>query len=419
MSGIRRRKTAQRTRARNPGHHREKIRAIKIQPSQALGSLSRTHSRASSQKTRPPAQAARYVLSADPRKVASQNKRRERDPGQPAPLDRRKRGPEQKTGGHSRDHAMARHPVVSAWPSAIECVSCSGAASEVMSDTSIKGEEVDNFTGRVIAIAGGEDGETVGFGCRPQIGRSLPGERFDRWQAGDRHSGSIILDGKKVVRSPRWQIRWQAARETLPADGSACRRAPPMPRLTKSRNPTSPLTGFPGNPKTRAGGRSPRGGPTPNQSGLPGLRRDLVKDTIAHPEHPGPPEPDRAAPAETPPVMTRISASSPRPGSRPADPEGRARSAVPARGRPPRSPGPGAAAAFELRIWPGPGTWPGSTSSSPVGTIATCGRGTTWTSVRPTDARTPAAPAAGSTRAPQRPRRPASRGREPASFGRP
>ena len=35
--------------------------------------------------------------------------------------------------------------------------------------------------------------------------------------------------------------------------------------------------------------------------------------------------------------------------------------------------------AFELRIWPGPGASPGSTSSSPVGTIATRGRGTTLT----------------------------------------
>ena len=44
--------------------------------------------------------------------------------------------------------------------------------------------------------------------------------------------------------------------------------------------------------------------------------------------------------------------------------------------------------AFELRIWPGPGLWPGSTSSSPVETTATLGR-TTRGRATPTDASTP------------------------------
>ena len=39
--------------------------------------------------------------------------------------------------------------------------------------------------------------------------------------------------------------------------------------------------------------------------------------------------------------------------------------------------------AFELRIWPGPGVSPGSTSSSPVGTIETRGRGMTWSVALP------------------------------------
>ena len=45
--------------------------------------------------------------------------------------------------------------------------------------------------------------------------------------------------------------------------------------------------------------------------------------------------------------------------------------------------------AFELRIWPGPGTWAGSTSSSPVGKMASVGLGMTRTRVRPTDASSP------------------------------
>ena len=45
--------------------------------------------------------------------------------------------------------------------------------------------------------------------------------------------------------------------------------------------------------------------------------------------------------------------------------------------------------AFELRIWPGPGTWSGSTSSSPVGKMASVGLGMTRTRVRPTEASSP------------------------------
>src|SRR5829696_4500398 len=52
---------------------------------------------------------------------------------------------------------------------------------------------------------------------------------------------------------------------------------------------------------------------------------------------------------------------------------------------------------FESRIWPGPSGSPGSTSSSPVDTTITCGRGWTGTTLRPTEASIPTA-AGSSTR---------------------
>ena len=50
-----------------------------------------------------------------------------------------------------------------------------------------------------------------------------------------------------------------------------------------------------------------------------------------------------------------------------------------------------AATVYELasRIWPGPGAWPGGTTSLPVARIATRGRRTTATSIHPTAASMP------------------------------
>ena len=145
------------------------------------------------------------------------------------------------------------------------------------SETSLcHGKEVDNFTWCVIAIAGGEDGKAVGAGRGPQIGRALTRPAF-RSTAGRAASVTRVdhPGWEKVVRSPRCANRLSSrTRDPAGRAAAACRPATDRPS-DEQKKPTRPLTGLPGSPKTSAGGRSPRGGPIPNQSGLPGLRRTL------------------------------------------------------------------------------------------------------------------------------------------------
>ena len=73
--------------------------------------------------------------------------------------------------------------------------------------------------------------------------------------------------------------------------------------------------------------------------------------------------------------------------------------------------------ALESRIWPGPSGSPGSTSSSPVETTATRGRGSTGTAWRPTEASMPTA--AGSTTRPRSSTTVPARTSSPASRTKP
>ena len=276
MSGICRRNTAQRAEARNPGHQREKTRAIKSQPSHALGSLSRTHSRASSQKTRPPAQAARYVFEARPPQGRQPEKGHKRDPGQPAPLrpeETRSRGeiPEAIPATMRWRATRSPRPAVSI---RVRLLVRRGNRSHVGTSDSWGGS-------RQFHRARNRDRRRRRWRnrrprLRPQIGRSRATAGF-RSMAGPRiglrvdnpgreERGAIAAMGKSA-REPRSQPSRCAVRGLPARTGKA--------GLTKSRKPTSPLTGLPGSPNTSAAGRSPRGGPIPNQSGLPGLRRTL------------------------------------------------------------------------------------------------------------------------------------------------
>ena len=67
-----------------------------------------------------------------------------------------------------------------------------------------------------------------------------------------------------------------------------------MVRLTKSRKPTSPLTGLPGSPKTSAGGRSRPLGSDSEPERLTRLEPHLVENAADARAIPVPPEPDRA-----------------------------------------------------------------------------------------------------------------------------
>lgn len=130
-------------------------------------------------------------------------------------------------------------------------------------------EEIDNLARLIVPIACRENREPVGLGDRSQVGRAGPIERFDPG-----------LRPRRFRREPGGIVSWSVARVS---NDRARRRRLTIGRLsageararsagrTKRRNPTIPLTGFPGSPKTSVPGASPRGGPTPNQSGLPGL----------------------------------------------------------------------------------------------------------------------------------------------------
>ena len=231
-SGSCRRNTAQRVRARNAGHQREKTRRHQepTEPGAGVAHPDPFQGEHPEHQAPGPGGQVRLLCEAPAESPARKGAQaRSRPASSTPPEETRSRAESRRPFPRPCDGATRDLPGRPSRSSASP-----GPARQPKSCRTPQGshgKELDNFTWSVIAIAGGEDGETVGAGCRPQIGRARPGEGFDRWQAGrDRPPGRPPWPGRRWSDRRDGRIRLvEPAANPAGARVPACRPGPTRP----------------------------------------------------------------------------------------------------------------------------------------------------------------------------------------------